>query len=65
LDGQIIWNDLTNGKRTYKFESGMDFGATDQTLIVFCIHQIIEKKMGIQSGCVFAIHTHKKNLFFS
>jgi len=42
----------------------MDFGATDQTLIVFCIHQIIEKKMGIQSGCVFAIHTHKKKPLF-
>jgi hypothetical protein len=25
-------------------ESGMDFGATDQTLIVFCIHQKLERK---------------------
>jgi len=29
MGGQIIWNDLTSGKRTYKLERGMDFGATD------------------------------------
>jgi len=63
MGGQIIWNDLTSGKRTYKLERGMDFGATDHWLY-FAFIQYSRKKMGIESGCVSVIHTYKEKPLF-